>query len=444
MRFVSFAGLTLAFACSLDGSYSESGLDSVDSGLDTGAGAETGDEVTPGDPGYPDESTLPQLGDCDGAEEGYIAPSSAPCTSGVVAWLDSDLSTYSSLAAALRDSTDGETVNICPGTVTGSTSVSKSVTLRGYGVNRTVLSGAWSSRVLQISGDATIGVTGLTIAYGFDDYDGGSVTMSNGDVSFSHVRFERNNAGYQGGAISQTGGDLVVSESCFLFNGSDYEGGAIASSSGDLDITDTVFVYNDAGYEGGAIDFGGWDDGYELNISGGTFAWNIAGYSGGALSIGSWEESTVTVEDSRFEDNFAEYEGGAISLGSWGGNHLVMSGSALVENESRSGAAIDVGGWGTHSADLEGSWLLDNEATSEGGGLEVGSRCTATLLISGGGVVGNIGSRGGGLSITSSTALSVTDAHFGAGVGDNQGGDVNEYSGWGAGATFTCASSVCL
>ena len=58
--------------------------------------------------------------------------------------------------------------------------------------------------------------------------------------------------------------------------------------------------------------------------------------------------------------------------------------------------------------------------------------------------MGNVGERGGGLSITSTTTLDVSDAHFGSGAGDNQVGDVNSYTGWGAAATFSCASSLCL
>ncbi len=431
--------LPLWTGCEIYSTAGETGLDPSDTALSESG---TGDE----DPGFPDESTYPDLLDCEEVVTfGYTTPSGTLCTSGVAAWLLSDSSTYSTVQDAIDAAPTGDTVTVCAGTWLENLRLDTSLNLRGYGANMSWLDGAYQGRVLEITGNPDVTLQGLALIQGVDGYDGGAVSAAGGTLSVSNVLFERNTSGYEGGALDAYTTDLTIARSCFRFNGADYEGGAVnAGYQGSVSITGSVFVYNDAGYEGGAIAFGGRTDDITLDITDSTLAWNIAGYSGGALSIGSREFSTTTISGSRLEDNFAENEGGAIAIGSWGGNTLVLEDSAVIQNESSSGGGVSVGGWGSHAVELTDTWFVENEVTDAGGALDSGSRCTATLSMIGGGVIANEApDGGGGFAIHSETTLSVTEAHFGSGTGDNEVGDVNSYTGWGAFASFTCDGTTC-
>lgn len=73
---------------------------------------------------------------------------------------------YASLQPAVNAAGEGAVITIGPGTYTGTTHISKSLTLTGSGVLSSVLSGGWSGPVLVIEPAAAVTVSQLAISNG--------------------------------------------------------------------------------------------------------------------------------------------------------------------------------------------------------------------------------------------------------------------------------------
>ncbi|QEG34847.1 choice-of-anchor Q domain-containing protein [Bythopirellula goksoeyrii] len=147
--------------------------------------------------------------------------------------------------------------------------------------------------------------------------------------------------------------NLTVSETVF-HNNRATQGGAIRVDNSsrripgiNLTVHDSLFVDNHADVnsksQGGAIYFVPWDG--ELSINTSSFHENSAVLHGGAIYSGTF--TSVSIEQSSFENNQADY-GGGISLG---GNSL-------------------------HSATIKNSSFLGNIATLSGGGIYSGKDLT--------------------------------------------------------------------
>ena len=138
-------------------------------------------------------------------------------------------------------------------------------------------------------------------------------THSNANTTIVRSKFRNNIAGWNGGAL-YTYSHLTVIDSNFTGNEAHQtSGGAIAASSymskPYLTVVNCEFNENNASGSGGAISFGS----STLTVENSRFNNNIASSgNGGAISTSS---STSTITNCEFEDNVASGNGGAISSG---------------------------------------------------------------------------------------------------------------------------------
>lgn len=438
--------------------------------VDTSSGDDTADTAA-------EEPSYTWL-DCDEVTDSYAAPDRTACVGGVAAWLSSDGSTYSTIADAVASAPEGDTLTVCPGTWPTSVELSISLTLRGYGVDETVLTGEGSRRILLLH-NGTLRVEGMALREGWDDYKGGAMLAEFGDVSFSYVLFEDNVSQSEGGALNAYDASVAVSSSCFRGNSarveggalalerlsdlaimdsvftqntSDDEGGAITASLAEaISVQDSVFTENEAGYEGGALSLSSDYSDTEVPtaiLSGCTFLSNTSGHNGGAVSFTVADDPgyDLSISGSWFEQNVADYSGGAIALSTLESDNLslTLSASTLVDNEADfKGGAIDSSGWGAHELYLDETWIESN-ASQSAGAISATSWDVTTIEIQGGGVIGNSGEGGvGGIELDDDARLEVVGADFGVDERDNNPTDVNWYGTYGASATFTCESLVC-
>lgn len=455
-----------------DGGSSDGG--SSDGGAGDDGGGDGTVDTAPPDTGTPEDPS-PSVDPCADAPEidcpvDVLDPS--PCASGVAAWLSSG-STHSTVQAALDDALPGDTVAICPGTWSGGLTVStRGLILRGYGPTSTVLDGAGVGSTLTVSAPdvtvADLGVTGgstagsgggilgqggalrlcaLDIAGNTAAYEGGGVYHSGGTLEVSGGTIDANTAGYQGGGIAAAASTAILVGPSFSDNAANYAGGGLfADTAGSLALYDATFTDNRTGYEGGAIAFNGSFAGPGACIVDTTFTANFADYAGGALSSNGWGSMSYSYERCTFSANTASVIGGAIAYQQWGTDLSVTVSSSFLGNVANiyGGAISLTGGWGLLDASFYDTTFDANRAGAEGGAIHAGGVGTEVVRLTDSAVTANTAGRAGAIAIDVTSTVEVTNVDFGAASTDNAPDDIPGFSGWGAGASFRCATGVCL
>jgi predicted outer membrane repeat protein len=392
-----------------------------------------------------------------------------PCTDSVAAWLPSG-ATYTDVQAALDDAASGDTVAICPGTWLGTFVVkTDDLTIRGYG-DTSVLDGNGTEATLTVVPD-TVTVADLTITGGASAGFGGGISASDADVKLCTVDVTGNTAPSGGGLYVGTG-SIEVYNSRFSENEAlSDSGGAIYSSYADITVLDSDLERNASLYGGGAIVTG---DGLVIAVYGSTFTQNTTGYEGGGVAMyAGWYGSNACFVESAFTENNADYAGGAVSSNGFGimttgyescmfeGNTAVYVGGAIAyqqwvrdvsstvdstftANSAGQGGAISLaGGWGELYAAFYRT-KFDSNTASLAGAIQAGGVGTETVLLYDGSVTSNTATWAGGIYIDTTTTIEATNVDFGSGSTDNEIDDVYGYTGWGAGATFSCSGGICL
>jgi predicted outer membrane repeat protein len=332
---------------------------------------------------------------------------------------------------------------------------------------------------------------GQTMTADFDDciFESNNADSSGGAISaggwgdiYLEVRnstFTSNTTGTEGGAINAGGwGDLhlTVEDSVFDLNTADQNGGAVnAGANNDMWVTisGSTFTGNHAGYEGAAVDLFIGDPHHDdvamtAAITDTTFEDNTSGYAGGAVSVGGYATLDVTIDgcsflnneayhsacalgldgpesdlhatiaNSTFEGNSCEVSGGTIDVGS-SHSEMTITDCFLIGNAAQTAAGIYFGGGAAaeHLVSMIDTAVEDNIAASSTLNLSYG----VSMDISGGSILRNQG--GGAFLSTVSVSLTSSGVDWGAAADDNTPWDVwvqddAEYTGYGAGATFTC------
>lgn len=188
------------------------------------------------------------------------------------------VTTAAELQAQLDEAQPGSVVHVGPGRIKGRLVISKPLTLRGAGADRTVIDGRDRGSTLSVDAENVevrieeLGVTGGRSAHG------AGLSIDNGATVFVvGCLFEKNTA--------KSG-----------------RGGAIAIERGAVYISECTFVQNRA-FLGGALFIGG-EARAELAAS--IVAENVA-MKGGGIAVADGGE--LDVWTSRLEQNFAEIEG---------------------------------------------------------------------------------------------------------------------------------------
>jgi len=244
-----------------------------------------------------------------------------------------------SLRAAVAAAGNGDTINFAKGlhgTITltsGQLSISNSVSIDGPGANKLSVSGNDASRIFDVSGSASVTISGLTITEGLSTLGGGILQEGSAALSISDCTLTDNVA--LGIAYHGTGG-------C--------GGGIEDHSTGALTVTDSTFEGNKA-IGIGTNSAGTSDDGYGT----GLFAF------GGAINMWRNLAGTATISDSTFTGNEA--------LGFSPG---VAAGGGALSNSSHFGATMSVTGCtisGNSAIGAAGGDGATNFGFGQGGGI---------------------------------------------------------------------------
>ena len=399
---------------------------------------------------------------------------------------------YSTISAAISDSTDGDIITVAAGTYAECLdSDGKSLTIEGTsGSGATTLnpSGACSNAV-TIDGGETLTMTGFTVlnasnraflvsgsaleltdisveSTGSTGLSGPAVHADGAFVSIDESAFT-NNVGYYGGALYLTGtSDLTVEDSDFSGNYA-YYGGALFSAGGSnqVEISDSSLISNYTYYNGGAIYlgmsdeltstgneyFGNW--GYythggaiylftdaTLESNADDFESNYAyyasnGYAGGAIY--AYSQNEISIESGMFTGNRNHY-GGAIHFRQ--GGSLAIDASGFSTHQAYQGGAIHLAGASTYPLDLDiTDSTFDSNAASHSGG-HLFNTTFITAEIDGTEFIdGSAGSqRGGDIYHYYYGGLTVTDSTFTGSEAEREGGSLYLHQA----STAPCPSST--
>ena len=165
---------------------------------------------------------------------------------------EADASTYSNCPAGSGDDTIVFTVSgtIPLGSALPIISDADGLTIDGG--DAITISGEDLVRVLEVGSAATLYLSNITIANGFEGIEGGGI-LNDGTLTITHGVLAYNNAGFLGGAISN-GGTLTIINSAVSGNSSGGVGGGIFNSGlGNLTITNSTMANNSTLDLGGAI-----------------------------------------------------------------------------------------------------------------------------------------------------------------------------------------------
>ena len=358
--------------------------------------------------------------------------------------------------------------------------ITDSLDIQGFGADVLAVDADGRSRVVHISVDTEVDLTGLTITGGLVTGDGGGICNS-GTLTLTNTTVSGNSAtgrSAEGGGIKNYDGTLTLTDSTVSGNratgGSFTGGGGIDNDRGTVTLTNSTVSDNRA-IQGGGVRNGEYESSlgtvtltnstvsgnYADGTGGGIYHFgtvmltnstvsdNSAGVGAGGIYIAEWQgySGTLMLTNSTVSDNRGQYWGGGI----YNGGTVTLTDSTVSGNSTTwihagGGGGIDNGGTLT----LTNSTVSGNSAAygSPGGGI---TNYDGTVTLVNSTVSGNSADYGGGiynegtLTLTNST-VSGNSADYGGGILNLYGGTVTltnstvsgNYAGsWGGGISNT-------
>ncbi len=213
-----------------------------------------------------------------GAAVATVTVGAAPASAAAACSVRNGTAAFSSLQAAV-DAASPDARLVISGTCRGSTVVTRNLTLAGstFGVNRPVLTGGGTVRVLRVEPEATVTLTDLIIRDGNAAAGSGGGGIQNvGTLTAIRVLVTRNRTTGAGGGILNLG-DLELIRSLVSLNRSPSDGGGIFNA-GDLTTWSTDIKGNTAGGVGGGM----FAEGF-ATLHTGVITGNTAGDTGGGI-----------------------------------------------------------------------------------------------------------------------------------------------------------------
>jgi hypothetical protein len=159
------------------------------------------------------------------------------------------------------------------------------VTIAGAGADKTVIRGAGDARVLEVQGESSFTLRGLTVTGGRSlGAPGGNIHVSVGELRLDHVRLTDGHS-TRGGGLAVDNGEALIQHSLIDGNTATQDGGGIASFGGSTTSLLTSTVTGNSAAEGGAIAVSNQQTvSTQLVLS--TVAHNTAtGWSGGGIAV---------------------------------------------------------------------------------------------------------------------------------------------------------------
>lgn len=301
------------------------------------------------------------------------------------------------LQACIDASSDGDVIQIKPGTYLTSVTLDKPVSLIGLGViSPTHLMAASGQRALTVTGAA---ITASTVISNLRITDGalsgticpascGGAVLLAGSARPSLDRLLiDNNSAYQGGGLwVDAGPEVVIVNSGIISNFAQHAGGGIYSES-DVRLISAQIERNQSSDNGGGLEVAG-----ALDMHGGKVLSNTAANGGGGARVAM----TATLDSGYWEGNTTNGYGGGLFA-----SNLIMTGTQFINNQGYgSGGGAYLNGPGQ----LSGGRFERNRAIGfRGGGLYANSlRVNGTQFI--GNTTAGTGATGGGGAYVSGPA----------------------------------------
>ncbi|EAY30800.1 T9SS type A sorting domain-containing protein [Microscilla marina] len=258
------------------------------------------------------------------------------------------------LRSALAAAVTGDIITFDPSTngtpfvlTLGSISIQKEISLKGNGIQNTILDGNQTDRIFIIGGSS-------------NEYF----------VSFEGIMFQNgytNNGGFQAGGAMFVRGSLYLKD-CKFYKNKALNGGGGAFSMANLSghqpntFINVQFVENEAG--GSAVMIGNMG-GAPTNFDRCSFIGNTSQYNGGAFTVGY--HNTTHFMNCKFKNNSGD-RGGALSLA---GNVKIFNSifTGNTSTNSGNGGAIANANTGWLNLYIANSTIAGNTATGGGGGI---------------------------------------------------------------------------
>ncbi len=355
---------------------------------------------------------------------------------------------YTSIQAAIDESSDGDTITVEAGTYTESLDFDgKDVAVSSTeGSSTTFLAGTGEYAVRFDSGETANAVfTGFTLESG---PTAGGIHIRESGPTITDVVVDRLGSGTDnGGGVDVLGGTPTLTDCTFDSTLGEY-GGAIYVGDGAVVTIQNAWFDNTYGAVGGAI----YVDGSTLDISDSTLDSTYSAESGGGIA--ALNKSTVTLTDTDITETrtsagngfaiYADYAtvvtwNGGTNAGSY--SDTVASGSTGSVYVSRSstfnatgvtfenivsgdtGAVAYISGG--YSGTIDGCTFTDNSGASGGAIYAKSGDVTGTLTVTSSTFSGNYASlRGGAIFVTDQFAATIAENEFDDNTTDQQGGAV--------------------
>jgi streptogramin lyase len=292
---------------------------------------------------------------------------------------------------ALNLATNGNTINIAPGTYHELLTIGKQVILFGAGAGQTILDGQKSGTVLTLN--SAVGLSGVTVQNGAGTGVGGGILMQPGStLNLINAAVIGSTAPDGGGIYAGKGTTLTVTNSTISGNGASSGSGGGISSYGALVVNGSTISGNTAPTGGGIASYG------TMTVSNSTIDGNTASANGGGISAAGTSSNIGSSSLSNNSATASTASGGGILVGSQ--TSLTLSNSTVSSNT----AGDTGGGIGTSGAvTVDSSTISGNTAQGTGGGISISSGGAAAVINST--ISGNMAPAGGGIYSVGALAL---------------------------------------
>ncbi len=277
-----------------------------------------------------------------------------------------------SIAIAAGTTVNGDIITVMDAVRTEfNINVTKDLTIRGQGMNNTIVQANASPNVVTasvfiIGSGRTVVIENMTIQNGgrLGTVSGGGIYVNGANLTLNNVTLRNNNASVGGGLYSccNAAYTVTLNNSFVLTNSAQNPGGGFYNSQGALLINNSTVAGNSStNHEGGGI----WNDAGRLTINGSTINGNSALYVGGGIrSNNSDVNRPLTMNSSTLSGNSSgQSDGGGLFHYYYGTiSNSTISGNTVYGN---GGGLFHTGGG---QLDISHSTITKNHATNGSGG----------------------------------------------------------------------------
>jgi hypothetical protein len=212
----------------------------------------------------------------------------------------------------------------------GLPSVSGTITIKGVGVDATILerdaSAPFFLRLVHVAAAGNLTLQELTLRGGIAE--GGGGLFNRGTLALAHTAIADNDAGHGGGGglLNAAGGTVTIAHSTFANNSGFVVGGLLNAERGTVVITATTFAHNIADGSGAIRNDG------TVVVTASTFIENEAAGSGFGAAIGNFDSGTLVVINTTFAHNILASFLGPNSTAVYNRGTTILTNSTLADN----------------------------------------------------------------------------------------------------------------